>query len=362
MKKKSPLVSVIIPAYRAEYFISNFIKNIGSIRYSNLEVIMVFDPSSDSSVMKAKQITAGKENWHIIVNKIHLGIGKSLNLGIKKSKGKYIVFFMTDEFTDPNCVDELVNFIERVPDQSVGAVVAKILDFNQNDRIQTYRMYLMPQTGYLYIPEYGFKDSKKYNKPFVGFSGIDGTLFKKEVFEKAGLFDVDIDFNINDLDMIWRTWLAGFKVVRVPSARIYHWSLKVGRGSVKWEFAYAKMINLFIQNYSMKYLLIYLPQLIAVYTIRGLVTLIQGNPDPLKGWIKSIFWSLGYLPKALKKRKIIQNQVRTVSDDYLYDKIFGKLSLWDFYKHLRWVQRTITPIMLTKEDKDERILTYSKDK
>ncbi len=359
MKREFPPVSIVVPAYRAEYFIADFIENISNIRYPNFEVIIVFDPSDDKGIEIAKQMTRKKKNWQIIVNKKHLGISKSLNLGIKKSKGEYIVFFMTDMFVDQSCLDELVEYIENA-DKSVGAVAVKIYDFHKHDRIQAYSMYLMPQTGFLYIPEYGFKDSEIFNKPFVGFSGIDGTLFKREVFKRVGMFDIDIDLTINDLDMIWRTWLAGFKVVRIPSAKVYHWSLKIGRGTVKWEFTYAKMINLFIQNYSMKYLLIYLPQLIAVYTARGLITLMQGNPDPLRGWIRSIFWSLGYLPKALKKRKIIQNQVRTVSDEYLYDKIFGKLSLWDFYKHLRWVQKTITPIMLTKEAKNERILTYSK--
>lgn len=359
MKKKFPLVSIVVTAYRAEYFIDKFIENISKITYPNFEVIVVFDPSPDKGIAIAKQKIAEKKNWYIIVNKKHLGISKSLNLGIKNSKGKYVVFFMTDMFVDPECLSELVNFIEGA-DKSVGAVCAKILDFHKRDRIQTYRMYLMPQTGFLYIPEYGLLDSKKYNKHIVSFSGIDGTLFKKEVFKIAGMFDTDIDLSINDLDMIWRTWLAGFTVVRVPSAKVYHWSLKIGRGNLKWEFTYAKMINLFIQNYSMKYLLIYLPQLIVVYTARSFITLLFGNPNPLKGWIKAVFWSLAYLPKALKKRKIIQNQVRAVSDEYLLDKIAKKMTLWDFYKHLRWVQRNITPIMLTKEAQDERILTYSK--
>lgn len=358
---KMSLVSIVVPVYRSEYFISSFIESISNIHYANFEVIMVFDPSPDKGIEIARQETREKNNWHIFENIRHLGFSKSLNFGIKKSKGKYIIFLMTDEFTDPDCLDELVKYIESA-DKSVGVVVAKTYDFHKRNRIQAYRMYLMLQTGFLYIPEYGFTDSKKYNKPFVGFSGIDGALFKKEVFKKAGLFDTDIDLLINDLDMIWRTWLAGFMVVRVPSARIYHWSLKIGRSNVNWEFAYAKMINLFIQNYSMKYLLIYLPQLIVIYTARSLVTLLHGNQDPIRGWIKAVFWSLAYLPKALKKRKIVQNQIRKVSDEYLYGKIFGKLSLWDFYKHLIWVQKVITPIMLTKEAKDERILTYSKYK
>ena len=308
MKIKSPLVSIVMPVYRAEYFIADVIENISGIRYPNFEAILVFDPSSDKGIEIAKGKLKKKRNWCMIVNKKHLGVSKSLNLGIKKSKGKYIAFFMTDMQVDPNCLRELVNFIEK-SDKSLGAVVAKTYDYHQHDRIQAYSMYLMPQTGFLYIPEYGLKDNKKLNTPFEGYSGIDGAMFKKEVFKKAGMFDTDIEVGINDLDMMWRIWLAGFRVVRVPTAKVYHWSLKEGRATDKWEFSYARMINIFIQNYSLKYLLIYLPQFFIIYSLRSLITLLSGNPNPMKGWIRSIFWSVCYLPRALKKREILQNRV-----------------------------------------------------
>ncbi len=357
--EKFPLVTIVTPAYRVEYFIKRFIENISKIDYPNFEVIIVVDPSLDKSVEIIRKQTKGKKNWHFVVNKKHLGISRSLNLGIKKSKGKYVVFFMTDMFVDKNCLREMIKYIEKT-NESIGAVSAKTYDLHKRNIIQVYRMYFMPQTGFLYIPEYGLKDSPKYNKILEGFSGLDGTLFKREVFKTAGMFDVDINVGINDLDMIWRTWLAGFKIVRLPSAKIYHWSLKEGRDTVKWEFAYARMIGVFIQNYSMKYLLVYLPQLFFVYTFRGLVTLIQGNPNPIKGWLQACIWSLLYLPKALKKRKTIQNNVRVVSDEYLHDKIFGKLSLLEFYRYVKGLQKNITPVLLTKEGANEKILTYSK--
>ena len=360
MNNKKPLVSIITPAYRVEYFIKDFVKSISNISYSNFEVTIILDPSPDNSEPIIRELIKRKKNWQLIVNEKHLGISKCLNLGIKKSKGKYITFIMTDMVVEPNFLNLLVNYIETNEDKTVGAAAAKILDLHKRERIQTYRMYLLPQTGYLYIPEYGLKDSKEYSKPFIGFSGIDATVFKKEVFKKAGLFDEDIDLSINDLDMVWRIWLAGYKVVRVPSSKVYHWSLKIGRGDIKWEFTYAKMIDLFIQNYSLKFLLIYLPQLIVVYTARSFVTFFSGNSDPLKGWVKAIFWSIIYLPKALKKREIVQNRVRVVSDEYLYDRIFAKLSILEFYRYVRWLQKNITPIMITKESHNEKILTYTK--
>jgi len=358
-KKDYPLVSIITPAFRAEYFIKDIIKNFSAFKYPNIEVVMVFDPSPDKGVEIARKMTKNKKNWRIIANEDRLGISKCLNLAIEKSRGKYVVFFMTDMYVDPSCVSEQVKFIESA-DSTLGAVGAKTYDLHHRDLIQAYRMYFLPQTGYLYIPEYGLKDKKKYNQTFEGFSGIDGTLYKKSVLKKVGMFDLDIDSGINDLDLIWRTWLAGFRIVKIPSAKIFHWSLKEGRATEKWEFSYARMIDIFIQNYSLKYLIIYLPQLIAVYSARGLITLCQGNPNPLKGWLQSLYWSARYLPTGLKKRKIIQNEMRMVTDDYLYEKIFSPMSLWEFYKHLKWVQTHITPKILTKEGKNESILTFSK--
>lgn len=360
MKKTSPLITIVVPAYRAEYFIADVIQNLSNLDYPNYEVIMIFDPSPDRGGEIAKEKTKKDKRWRIYVNKTYQGVSKSLNSGIKNSKGDYIAFFMTDMYVDPLCLREQVKFFQQSKDPALGVVVAKTYDFHKRDTIQAYRMYLMPQTGYLYIPEYGTKDNKNLNKPFEGYSGLDGTLFKKEVFKKAGLFDNDINVGINDLDIIWRVWLAGYKVIKIPTAKVYHWSLKEGRATEKWEFSYGRMMSLFIQNYSLKYLLIYLPQLFAVYTFRSLVTLLQGNPNPIKGWIKSIIWSLKYMPTALSKRRIIQTKVRAVSDDYLYDKIFGKLSLWDFYRYVLWVQKNITPRMLSAQSGDERILTFSK--
>src|SRR3989344_1678977 len=351
-KNKFPLVSIVVPAYNSEMFIPALVKNIRDIRYPNYEVIMVFDPYPDNGVEIARKMTKDWENWRVIENKKQIGLSNSLNLGIKKAKGDLIGFIVTDMAVDKNWLKELVKYLLSA-DPSVGVVIGKIYDFHHRERIQVYRMYLMPQTGYTYIPEYGFKDSKKYQKPFVGYSGAEGLVFKREVFERAGLFEKDITILIHDLDMMWRVWLSGYKIVRVPSAKVYHWSLKEGRATAKWEFLYAKMINIFIQNYSLKYLLKYLPQLLGVYTIRALVTFLQGNPNPLKGWIMGIGWTIENLPRTLRKRRQIQTRVRRVSDDYLHKTIFANLSLLEFYKYMRWVQKNITPVMVTEEGKNE---------
>lgn len=357
-KVTKPQVSIVVPAYNSEYFITDFIKSLLKTRYPNYEVIIVFDPSPDNGVRIARKLLSRKKNWHIVENKKHLGLSNSLNVGIRKSKGDYISILAIDMKVDFKWLSELMKYLKSA-DSSVGAAIAKIYDYHHTGRTQVYRMYLMPQTGYVYIPEYGFKDSAKYKKEIAGFSGTEGIVFKKEVFEKAGLFDPDITILIYDLDMIWRTWLAGYKVVRIPTSKVYHWSIKEGRATTKWEFSYAKMISIFIQNYSFKYLIKYLPQLFFVYSIRAVITFIQGNPNPLQGWVLGVVWSIQNLSKTLEKRKRVQTEVRAVSDEYLHETIFSNQSLLSFYNYLRWVQKNISPKIISKESKEKGILTSS---
>lgn len=358
MRKKLPLVSLIIPAFRSEFFIAGIIESIKKMRYPDYEVIIVFDPSEDKGPEIARGMVGRNRKWHIVENKIRIGSTKSLNLGIKMSKGKFIGFVACDMTIDPNWMRELVNYL-LYSDSSVGGAIAKFYDFHKHDRLQVYRLYLVRQTGWVVSPDFSRKDGPEFQKPIETFNGFEGLIVRRDVFSKIGVFDEDIDALIYDLDMSWRFWLAGYRIVEVPSAKIYHWSLKEGRQNAKWEFFYARMINLFIKNYSLKSLVVYLPQLVLIYTVRAFVLLLRGNTDPIKGWIEAIIWTIKNLPKTLKKRHRIQTQVRKVSDGYLFDKIFYKGSLLSFYHYWKKNRDHSAPILMTSESKNRKAVSYS---
>lgn len=356
--KKLPLVSVIIPAYRSEVFMEGLIKSIEQTDYPNFEVIVVFDPSSDKGPQIAKEIVGKNKRWKIIENKTRLGSTKSLNLGIRQSKGELVAFIPCDMVVDPKWMRELVEFLTHA-ELSVGAAIAKIYDFHQRNRLQVHWMYLMPQTGWVVIPEFGCKDGPRYQKPIETYSGAEAIIVRRHVFGITGMYDEDIDALIYDLDMTWRIWLGGFRIVRIPTAKVYHWSLKVGRQNAKWEFLYCKMINFFIQNYSLKSLMVYLPQMVVIYSTRAILLLASGNSDALRGWLTALFWTIRNLPKTLKKRQVIQTQVRRVSDEYLFEKIFFKGNLWSFYRYWKRTKERISPLLLTEEGKKEGVVSYS---
>lgn len=358
MNKKLPLVSVIIPAFRSEFFIEGIIESLKKMRYPNYEIIIVFDPSEDRGPEIARRLVGRNKHWHIIENKIRLGSTKSLNLGIKKSKGEFIGFVACDMTLDPDWMRELTDYLLH-SDSSVGAAIAKFYDFHRHDYLQVYRLYLMRQTGWVASLDFGRKDGLEYQKLIETFNGFEGLIVRREVFSKIGMFDEDVDALIYDLDMSWRLWLAGYKMIEVPKAKVYHWSLKEGRQNAKWEFFYARMINLFIKNYSLKSLIVYLPQFVIIYTARAFWLLLRGNTDPVRGWIEAIIWTIGNLPKTIKKRHRIQTEVRKVSDEYLFDKIFYQGSLLSFYRYWKQNRERFAPILMNEESSNRKAMSYS---
>ena len=85
MNSQNPLVSIIIRTKNEERWISSCLQSVFNQTHKNIEVIIVDDLSTDMTVKKAKEFSV-----KIITIKEFLP-GKSINDGIKASKGKYIV-------------------------------------------------------------------------------------------------------------------------------------------------------------------------------------------------------------------------------------------------------------------------------
>lgn len=103
-------VSIIITCYNSENTIVETLKSVRNQCYNFWECIIIDDCSTDKSTMIIKQFIKDDDRFNLIINENNLGQAKSLNIGIKNSNNKYIMFLDSDDLLLSTCISNRFNF------------------------------------------------------------------------------------------------------------------------------------------------------------------------------------------------------------------------------------------------------------
>lgn len=95
------LISVIVPVYNVELYLVRCVESILRQTYSNLEIILVDDGSSDSSGALCETL-AKKDSRIRVIHKLNGGQGSARNAGLEAARGRYIAFVDSDDWVDEN--------------------------------------------------------------------------------------------------------------------------------------------------------------------------------------------------------------------------------------------------------------------
>jgi glycosyltransferase involved in cell wall biosynthesis len=153
------MVSVIIPNYNNEIFLKNVISKILENTYSNIEIIIVDDKSTDNSVNIINQFS--NEKIRLYENKKNSGTYYCRNKGILMSKGGYILNIDGDDYIDSTYIENMVNGLKNC-DKNVWGY-GRIFE----------RVYLNNNLSII-----GKKKASFYN-----------ILFKRKIFNYLGFFN-----------------------------------------------------------------------------------------------------------------------------------------------------------------------------
>ena len=107
-----PLISIIIPIYNAEKYIERCIESIQKQTYSNLDIILVNDGSTDSSALICDKY-ANTDKRIQVIHKENKGAYEARNTGLKLAKGEYIAFVDSDDHIHPDMISSLYQAIIR---------------------------------------------------------------------------------------------------------------------------------------------------------------------------------------------------------------------------------------------------------
>ena len=120
------LVSIIMPVYNLEKYIASSIQSILRQTYSNIELIIVDDCSTDNSYEIAR--TFKDERIRLFRNSENRGVVYSRNFAISKAKGVYIAINDGDDISHPRRIEYQVSYMEQHPDIGVLGTFAFIID------------------------------------------------------------------------------------------------------------------------------------------------------------------------------------------------------------------------------------------
>lgn len=108
----NPLISVIIPIYKMEDYLSRCIESVIKQTYRNLDVILVNDGSPDSSGSICDEY-ALKDSRITVIHKTNGGVSSARNAGFKVAEGKYIAYVDPDDYIAPAMIEILCKNIEE---------------------------------------------------------------------------------------------------------------------------------------------------------------------------------------------------------------------------------------------------------
>lgn len=172
MNASIPIVSVIITAYNREKFIAEAIESVLASIYTNFELIISDDASTDGTVPIARSFEDRDKRVKVFINEYNLGDYPNRNKAASYAKGKYLKYVDSDDLITPDGLERMVTAMEHFSEAAFG-----ISQFIHDGAI-VYPQLLSPQMAY----------QQHYNGMELFSYGPVGAIIKKEVFDRVGGF------------------------------------------------------------------------------------------------------------------------------------------------------------------------------
>lgn len=203
------VISIVIPLYNKEKAIVQTIQSVLNQSYSDFEIVIVDDGSTDNS---ASVVESFNDTRIKLIRKENGGVCSARNRGIIEAKGELVALLDADDLWDKDYLKEQVQMIEDFPEASMwGINFAEMSDGKLVRKLATG------------LPD-GFRG---YVEDYYGLKGRISDLFssssvviRKDVFDKVGMFDERIKY-AEDNDMWWRV-IATHRVAFFDKYMVYY--------------------------------------------------------------------------------------------------------------------------------------------
>jgi GT2 family glycosyltransferase len=294
-----PKVSIIILNWNGLEDTIECLESLKHITYSNYEILLVDNGSTDGSVECFRERYPEME---IIENRENLGFAEGNNVGIRRAmdaRADYVLLLNNDTVVDPEFLGELVKVARS--DKRIGVVGPKIYYYNYAGRKDVV-WSLGIKTNYkcLFLAK-SIAEGKIDVGQFDRTKKVDGLvgcamLIKREVIESIGFFDVEYFVYGEEEDFCIRVRKNRWNIFCAAKSKIWH---KVGGssgGGFNKLIAYYKVRNkilLMRKNFSCLYGVTFVPYLLIFISFHTILAIYERRFNVISAMFKGILWHFG---------------------------------------------------------------------
>ncbi len=212
-------VSLIILNYNGRELLQDCFESIGRMTFprDRLEVILADNGSTDGSLEFVRE----RFPWVTIhAHGENLGFSAGNNRSARKADGRWVGFLNNDTRVDPGWLEPLVDALTENPDAICAG--ARVLDFSGKRLLYQGGDFNICGFGYLPglndpIDEHPIGETRE-----TAFATGCAMLARREEFLATGGFDEEYFAYYEDVDLGWRWWVLGHRVLYVPASVVYH--------------------------------------------------------------------------------------------------------------------------------------------
>ena len=300
--------TVAIINFNGRAFLEELLASLKAQSFSDFQLLFVDNGSSDGSVELVRKAAPEAE---ILANTRNLGFSKAGNLAARHARSPFLILLNTDVKTDPGWLEALVTVARENPE--AAAVSSKMLLYDRPGILNGVGG-CMNRLGYTWDRGMFEADRGQYDRVSeVLFASAGAALFDRRRFLEVGGFDERFFMYHEDVDLCWRLWLRGYRVLSAPAGVVHHHFGATTRQarSLSWRERLGERhcIRSLLKNYEVGNVL---------GALRGLLLLRQAPRRKLTQ-LHNMIWNLSVLPETMRLRRAIQgSRVRS-------DKEIGRL-------------------------------------
>lgn len=311
-------IAVVIPNWNGEDYLK---KSIDSVLSQNVpcSLIVVDNGSVDSS---RKMLESYGEKIFTIYHKTNQGFAGGVNSGIRyaiKNNFDAIALLNNDAIAEKDWLQKLSMHLKK----DVGIVTSLILD-STGKHIDTTGDQ-MTVWGFPYPRGRGkpYLKNKYQNPEFVFGASGGASLYSTSMLKQIGLFDEDFFAYYEDVDLSWRAQLAGWRVLFVPNAKVYH-KISATSSRLKGFTVYHSFKNmrlLVLKNTTKGLRRIIYPRFYIMFSLFQIKAFFSRN---ILYMLRGSFMGIFLMPKKVLEKRAFSNHIVT-SNKYILNMLVQDL-------------------------------------